>query len=95
LSAIACADNFSFEKPNSRAVIFIGKMYGIKPVSRVDSLLCPVVATVCCPQDDAFLAHERSNVGINEVHTEKVQAGKWIAYAAVLSYPGVTTVCRS
>jgi hypothetical protein len=33
LSAISCTDNFSFEEANSRAVIFIGEMYGIEPVS--------------------------------------------------------------
>src|SRR6266850_129112 len=95
LSAISCADNFSFEEANSRAVIFIAEMDGIEPVSCVGGLLRPVVATISCPQNDSLLAYQGSNIGINEVHTEKVQPGKRIAYSTVLPYPGVTAVGRS
>jgi len=57
LSAIGCAHNSSFEEANSRAVIFIAEMYGIEPVSCVGGLLRPVVATICCPQNDALLPY--------------------------------------
>ena len=73
-------------------MIFIGEMDGIKPVSCVGGLLRPVVATICCPQDDALLAYQGSNVGIDEMHSEKVQTCKRIAYSAVLAYPAVTAV---
>jgi hypothetical protein len=92
LSAIGRAENFSFKEADSRAVIFIGKLDGIKPVGCIGRLLRPVVATVCCFQDDPLLAYKGSNVGIDEMHTEKVQAGKRIAYSAVLAYPTVTAV---
>src|SRR3954447_15633734 len=84
LSPIGCADNFSFEKANSRAMIFIGEMYRIEPVSCVGDLLGPVVATICCLQNDAVLPYQGSDVRIDEVHAEKVQAGKRIAYPTVL-----------
>src|SRR5206468_736667 len=95
LSTIGCPENFSFEEPHSHAMVFIAEVYGIKPVSCVGGLLRPVVAAVGCPEDDALLAYEGSNVGIDEVHTEKVQASKRIAYSAVLAYPAVTTIGRS
>jgi len=72
LSPIGCVDNFSFEETNSGTVVFIGEMYGIKPVSCVGGLLRPVLATISCPQDDTLLAYQGSNVGIDEMHTEKV-----------------------
>src|SRR5204863_182660 len=87
LSTIGCAENFSFEESDSCAVIFIAEVYSIEPVGCISRLLHPVVAAISCPQDDALLAYQGSNVGIDEANTEKVQAGKWIAYSAVLAYP--------
>ena len=71
-SAIGCGKNFSLEKADSRAVIFVAEVYGIKPVSRIGRLLIPVTATICCPQDYALLAYDGSNVGIDKVHTVEV-----------------------
>ena len=95
MSTIGCAENFSFEEPDSCAVIFIAEVYSIEPVSCISRLLHPVVAAVSRPQDDALLAYQGSDVGIDEVDSEKVQASKRIAYSTGLTQPAVTAVCRS
>src|SRR5207247_9019272 len=79
LSTIGCGENFSFEESDSCAVIFIAEVYSIEPVGCISRLLHPVVAAISCPQDDALLAYPGYNVGIEEVNTENVKAGEWIA----------------
>ena len=70
---------------STSTTIFIDEMYCVEPIRCVDCLLHPHVAAVRCPQNDTLLPDKSSNVGIDEVHAEKVQPRKGISYATVLA----------
>jgi hypothetical protein len=92
LPAVCRSNDCSIEKADSCAVIFVAEVYGIKPVTRVARLLIPVATTIGCSQDYAILAYDGSDVGTNEMDSEKVYPSKRIAYPTVLPYPAVTSV---
>jgi hypothetical protein len=70
--------NCPVEKTDGGAVIFIAEVHGIQQVGGVTSLLDPVTSAIGCSQDYAIIADYGANVGVDEMHAEKVYSVKWI-----------------
>ena len=69
----------SIQEANSRAVIFIAEVYGIKQVGGVANLLDPVASAIGCPQDYAIIADEGADIGVHKMHSKEVYPVKRIA----------------
>ena len=65
-------------------MIFIAEVDGIKQIRGAAGLLNPIASAIGCPQDYAAIAYDGADIGIDEVHSEKVYPDKWIAYSTVL-----------
>src|SRR5437016_2382688 len=95
-SSICCHENRADSQikitTNNSAYVGVCKRNPSKLTGCSACLRSPILSSVGCPKNNTVIANDGSNVGIDEVHPEKVYPGKWFTHSTILPYPRVTTI---